>query len=154
MLAAMPEIVEIEPETALVMSGEVPFAELVDFFTAAFTATAEAAVDAGVELAGPPVGYYPTTPTDIVTIEAGFPVSGPVESTEEVHPLVLPAGRAVVAMHVGPYDTLGETYEAVMAWMREHGLQPVGPMWECYVTDPGENPDPATWETKIVWPIT
>jgi hypothetical protein len=29
-----------------------------------------------------------------------------------------------------------------------------GPPWETYLTDPGEHPDPETWETEIVQPIT
>jgi len=26
-------------------------------------------------------------------------------------------------------------------------------MWEYYLTDPEQQPDPATWQTKVVWPI-
>jgi len=28
-----------------------------------------------------------------------------------------------------------------------------GPPWEIYLTDPGERPDPQTWETQIILPL-
>ena len=32
------------------------------------------------------------------------------------------------------------------------GSRPGPLMWESYLTDPGDEPDPATWRTLIVWP--
>jgi AraC family transcriptional regulator len=26
-------------------------------------------------------------------------------------------------------------------------------MWEYYLTDPGVEPDPAKWQTLVVWPV-
>jgi AraC family transcriptional regulator len=37
--------------------------------------------------------------------------------------------------------------------MRDQGLSAAGAPWETYLTDPGERPDPATWETEIVQPV-
>ena len=148
-----PEIIELEEQQAVAVRGDLPVAELPEFFGAAFGAAAAAAEEAGVAIVGPPFGYYPEMPTDTVAVEAGFPVSAPVAPTAEAHPLVLPGGRAVVAVHVGPYDTLEATYGALMTWMAEQGLMPAGPMWESYVSDPEANPDPSTWQTQIVWPI-
>ena len=33
------------------------------------------------------------------------------------------------------------------------GVQPLGPMWEIYWSDPEAEPDPATWRTEILVPI-
>ncbi len=148
-----PEIIELEKQDAIAVRGELQVAELPEFFGKAFHAALAAAEQAGVEITGPPFGYYPVMPTDVVTLEAGFPVAGPVNASGEVHPLVLPAGRAVVAMHVGTYDTLVKTYEALQTWMEEQGLQPAGAMWEMYLSDPSVELDPTTWRTRIVWPI-
>ncbi len=65
----------------------------------------------------------------------------------------LPAGRAFEAMHVGPYETLPETYGAIMAKMQAEGLTPGDAMWEYYLSDPAAEPDPAVWKTLIIWPV-
>lgn len=62
--------------------------------------------------------------------------------------------REDVAIHRGPYDGLPATFQAVEAWVREEGRSPGGPPMEIYLTDPGEHPDPATWETQVVLPVT
>ncbi len=49
------------------------------------------------------------------------------------------------ALHIGPYDTLSQTYGELMQWARDQGLRPGSDMWEQYLTDPGVDPDPATW---------
>jgi len=67
---------------------------------------------------------------------------------------VLPAGRAAEAMHVGPYDTLSQTYDEVMRWVQEHGMHPGTDMWEYYLSDPSTEPDPASWRTRVLWSMT
>ena len=62
-----------------------------------------------------------------------------------------PGGRAVVAVHVGPYDTIEDTYAVVMSWMRQHSLEAREDMWEEYLTPP--TGDPSTWRTRIVMPV-
>lgn len=128
-------------------------AELTEFFGRAFTEAARAAAAAGVEIVGPPFGFYPEMPTDVVVVEAGFPVSARPASDGEAHALLLPGGRAVHAIHVGPYDTMEQTYEAVQSWMTAEGLQPAVGMWESYLSDPEAEPDPAAWRTGIIWPL-
>jgi effector-binding domain-containing protein len=80
-------------------------------------------------------------------------VASPIEPSGEVEPFVLPAGRVVTGTHIGPYETLGQTYEQLMAWMRAEGLTLAEGMWESYLSDPSVEPDPNTWRTLIVWPL-
>jgi effector-binding domain-containing protein len=56
-------------------------------------------------------------------------------------------------MHVGPYDTLHETYSAMQAWIVSQERRPSSFMWEVYLTDPEQEPDPARWQTEIYWPV-
>jgi effector-binding domain-containing protein len=65
---------------------------------------------------------------------------------------MLPGGDAFEAIHTGPYDTLGETYGAIQQQMQAEGLTPSDSMWEYYLSDPEQEPDPAKWQTKVVWP--
>lgn len=147
------EIVELEPQYVLAVRGEVPVSELSEFFAAAFRKVFSVAEENRIAIVGPPFGYYPEMPTDVVIVEAGFPVGAPAGYSGEVHDLLLPGGRALVVVHVGPFDTMVDTYSRIQAWMDTENLEPELGMWESYLSDPQENPDPATWETKIVWPV-
>ncbi len=154
MTALSAEVVELDPQQAIAVRGDVAIADMPAFFQRAFVAAAAAAAASGVEITGPPFGFYPEMPTEIVAVEAGFPVSAPIETVGDVHPLMLPGGRAVRALHVGPYETMATTYIGLQAWMAEQGFHPADGMWESYLSDPRIEPDPATWRTEIVWPIT
>lgn len=148
-----PEIIELEPQEAIAVRGDVDIGALPGFFERAFHEAAEAANASGVEIVGPPFGFYPEMPTETVAIEVGFPVSAPAKTHGNAHPFVLPGGRVVQALHVGPYDTMEKTYRDLQSWMAEHGLHPAVGMWECYLSDPQLERDPATWRTRIVWPL-
>lgn len=153
MAELVPEIVLLEPQDAIVVRGDVTIADLPGFFERAFHEAAEAAGARGVEIVGPPFGFYPEMPTETVAVEAGFPVSAPVEAYGHAHHIVLPGGRALQAMHVGPFDTMEKSYDQLQSWMAEHDLQPAAAMWECYLSDPQVERNPANWQTRIVWPI-
>lgn len=153
MAEMVPEIVELEPQEAIAVRGDVKIADLAGFFERAFREAADAAGASGVEIVGPPFGFYPEMPTETVVVEAGFPVSAAVHINGDAHRIVLPGGRAVQAVHVGPYDTMEESYDQLQSWMAEHGLHPAVGMWECYLSDPQVERDPANWQTRIVWPI-
>ncbi|MBE1491086.1 MerR family transcriptional regulator [Plantactinospora soyae] len=86
-----------------------------------------------------------------VGVESAEPTSadGTVGGTEIVY---LPSGPAAAAVHVGPYEHLALTYQAVFAWIHERGLRPCGSVLEAYLTDPGTS-DPAQLVTRIVVPV-
>ena len=107
----------------------------------------------GVTVAGAPYGRFRGMPSDPIDVEAGIPVTEPTESSGDIVAGVLPATEAVEAIHVGPYDTLPETYGEIIQWLTEHNLVPAYESWEMYLTDPMQEPDPSKWQTRIVWPI-
>ncbi len=88
-----------------------------------------------------------------VTFEAGVLVDGPVEMGDgRVEPVVLPGGEMAVACHVGPYERLAETYEAMQRWLTEVGRTAGGAMWEVYIDDPDTTPM-AELRTEVVIPL-
>lgn len=131
----------------------VPMDQLTEFFGRAFQQTAALLEAQGVALAGPPFGKYYGMPTDVVDVEAGFPVTSPIEAAGAVISGSLPGGRVVEAIHVGPYDTMESTYGEVQEYLAQSGLTPGAVMWESYLSDPDAEPDPATWRTQICWPV-
>ena len=75
-----------------------------------------------------------------VEVVRSFATSGGVYLTET------PAGKVAAALHVGPYDRIGKTHEAIHAWAATSHQSFAGKSWEIYGdwTD-----DPAKLETRI-----
>ena len=146
-------IVELEQQAVAVVADEVPMTAIADFVGEAFSSVMAVAARQGVTVTGPPFTRYRGAPTTTVEVEAGFPTSSFVRAEDDVRPGVLPACRAVEAMHVGPYDTLARTYDEAMGWAGEQGLHSGADMWEEYLTDPSSEPDPATWRTRVLIPV-
>ena len=147
-------LVELDARDTAVVRATVPLSELPAFFAQAYPAVLTVLATQGVEPTGPPFAWYAGPPTGEVVLEAGFAVPHRIEPSGEVVASTLPAGRVVRTVHVGPYGTMSATYDRMRAWILEHRLIPTMPMWEVYLTDPGADPDPATWRTEICWPVT
>ena len=53
----------------------------------------------------------------------------------------------------GPYEGLPEAWGEFMDWIEKSGLSTAPDLYECYLTNPEENPDPATWRTELNRPL-
>ena len=106
----------------------------------------------GAGPAGPPFARYHPLGDDRFRVEAGFPVSAPIEAAGEVTAATLPGGPAAFTVHIGPYEDMKPAYDALDAWIRDHGGEPRGDPWEVYFSDPVAEPDPSTWRTEIYAP--
>lgn len=138
------------PRATAVVRAMVPMRELPAFLSHAFAAVADALARQSVHVTGPPLALYRSVPGDDVDVEAGFPVAVEVTPEGEVRPSSLPGGDAVETVHIGPYETLGDTYRDMAGWMERHGRRPAELTWESYLTGPD---DPNGPETLVVWPI-
>ena len=140
---------------ALVMRRRVPRDEIAAALAECLPAVFGYAQRHGLAITGPPFARYPEVGMGSLVIEGGVTVAAPPSTalSEGIEALTIPAGRAVVAVHRGPYDTLTESYQEIERWMRDRQMSAAGAPWETYLTDPGERPDPATWETEIVQPV-
>jgi effector-binding domain-containing protein len=139
----------------LVLIGKVEVGEVPAFLERAFHAVATHAPAAGVEITGAPFARYrlldPQVPT--FEVEAGFPVSGAPTASDDVRVSSLPAGPAAVAWHIGRYEAMTATYDALHAFLEGQHAEPLGAAWEVYHSDPSEEPNPATWRTEVVQPF-
>lgn len=116
----------------------------------------------GIAPAGPPfIRYHVINMATKLDIELGVPVASRVSGSGEVRPGELPAGRYGSLVYTGPYagDGLMRANAALLDWGAQQGLRwdrfddPNGDgfavRYETYFTDPGEEPDPAKWETEV-----
>jgi effector-binding domain-containing protein len=91
---------------------------------------------------------------DTVDLEAGSMVASPIVADGDVTPGHLPAGPAAISVHVGPYETLGQTYDALQRWLSASGSHAAaGGPWELYITDPSAEPDSSKWLTEVIFPL-
>ncbi|MGT2463987.1 GyrI-like domain-containing protein [Sinomonas atrocyanea] len=147
-------VTDLPEQPTAVVRATVKMDELRGFFDGVFGTVVAAVQAQGGRVAGPPFAMYHGMPGETIDLEAGFPVAGPFTGADEVAASSLPGGRTVRALHVGPYESLSETYQEVTEWMREKGLTPAASMWEVYMSDPNAEPDPATWRTELFWPAS
>lgn len=109
---------------------------------------------AGVSPAGPPFSRYHGTDKDgKLDLEAGMPVAKKVEGKGRVQASELPGGKAAMTWHIGPFETLEESYAALGRWIEANRLTSAGAYWEVYWTDPGIEPDASKWRTQVLWPV-
>lgn len=110
---------------------------------------------AGAAIAGPPYLVMTELADDDTPgeIEVGFPVTAPFGGDGDVTGVELPGGLVATTVHRGPYDEEGPAYQAVEAWVQEHGHVHAGPPREVYLNSPGDVSDPSQYVTEIQFPI-
>lgn len=112
---------------------------------------------------GPPMTvYYDMAPDGRTRFAVAIPVVDPrraVPRSGPVQCITRPAMRARQFLHVGPYEHLGVTYDAITEYMVAHGdmASPADwarylPMWEEYLDDPAVVPR-SELRTRIVLPL-
>ena len=147
-----PSIVTLDPADVAVVREVVAMDALPAFYDRAYHEVMNAVQEQGATVIGPPVGMYFGMPTDTVDVAAGFPTATPLQSAGAVSAQRLPGGRAVQVLHIGSYESMQQTYGALMRWVQEQGLA-LGPlMWETYLTEPDDE-DQGSMQTLITWPL-
>ena len=65
----------------------------------------------------------------------------------------VPAGAVAVLVHAGGYDTIGDTYRTLGAWVARHARHAGDRVRERYVVGPADAASPEAYRTEIAWPI-
>jgi effector-binding domain-containing protein len=66
---------------------------------------------------------------------------------------VVPGCKALVAKHVGPYDTIYMAYQAISKYAEQNGLTRTGPNREVFEKGPSQEENPANFVTCVVVPF-
>lgn len=120
----------------------------------AFPRLYQTVTEAGAVPAGPPLTRYFSFGGPTIEFECAIPLQAPFAGAGDIEAGTIGGGEAAVAIHMGPYDTIHETWAALTSWLGRQGREPSGPGWEYYLTDPGEEPDPAKWVTEVYLPVS
>jgi effector-binding domain-containing protein len=85
-------------------------------------------------------------------VEICAPISHPIDPPLGWKLTELPAGTFASTLHVGPYDSIGQVYDDLDAWFRDHGYAKAGPPREVYLSEPSTAPE--LIRTVVEFPVT
>lgn len=142
------ELRHLEPQHTAVVRARCAWGNIAETLGSIFGEIMSRITATGAQMTGGAFGRYDPGMSD-VGIEAGFTIAAPIVPAGRVEASELPGGEAAVTLHVGDYAGVAAAYEAVEAWMLEHGREAAGPAWELYLTPPEEQPP----RTEVVFPL-
>ena len=90
--------------------------------------------------------HHPTKGEPAMLVDFGVEVTRSFAPSGDVFATETPGGKVARALHVGSYQSVGETHSAIHHWVKENHLAMAGKSWEIY-GDPTD--DPAKLETQI-----
>ena len=147
------EVEKLAPQKALVIRARVRQEELSGELARILPEVFQFALSEQAGVAGMPFARYIVDGPEDLEIEAGVPVALAVKGNGRIVPIELTGGPTAITTHYGPYSGLPGAREAVRAWLRVKGKSAADPLWEEYISDPADEPDPAKWETRLCQPI-
>lgn len=107
----------------------------------------------GITPVGPIFAHHSRGPTDTFDFKLSIATDRPVTASGRVQPGELSARRAARTVYHGPYEGLPEAWGEFMDWIETNGHTTATDLWECYVTHPDSEPDPAKWRTELNRPL-
>jgi effector-binding domain-containing protein len=119
----------------------------------------DAAISASGAIRTGPHGalYQPEIAEDgIESVEAFVPVASPPPlpaGTGDVSIGEVPAARVAVLVHAGGYDSIGDTYRTLGAWVARHADHAEERIRESYLIGSADTEDPSAYRTELSWPI-
>lgn len=144
------QITELSPAPFAFVSRTCAASDVSRTVSESFAALSAAFATAGATPQGAPMAHFSPAENDRVHVELGFPVDEHVTGPLHIAGLGIAetyAGRAMCAIHPGDYASLRETYDKMIAAIRDRGLKPSADMWERY-GGAGE-----AIEVEIIWPV-
>ncbi len=148
-----PEVVELPTRAAAVIRMTIERQRIAEAFPPAIQEVMSGLGAQGVQPAGPLFARYLRMGSGEVDVEIGVPLERPIEPEGRITNGSLPGGRALRAVHQGPYEELSSSWDQFGRWVAENGHEPDEGLWESYVTGPESSSDPAEWRTELVLPL-
>jgi effector-binding domain-containing protein len=76
--------------------------------------------------------HHPASRELPMDVDFGVEVTRPFEAAGEVHPVETPSGLVASALHIGSYEQLRATHDAIHAWAKANDQTFAGKSWEIY----------------------
>jgi len=138
------EIKQVEPIDILFIQSRVSEdpTDIAEVLATAYREITAFINENGIEIAAQPMAITHGANENGYAFDAAIPVvRKDVVLTGNLQLGSTPSGRAIRAVHRGPYDRMVPTYEKLAAYIGAHGLSEGPVSWEQYISDPGETPN-------------
>lgn len=150
-----PVVVQLTPTPFACIRRKATLADMPTVMAEGFAALSQLFDKAHARMAGAPLAHYLDYDATSATFELGFPVDA--EKLEDLRAAGLtigqtPGGDIMTATHIGPYDTIVRTYDAMTMAMKQRGLSGSKDMWERYFSPPDTPPEQI--RTDVLWPVS
>jgi effector-binding domain-containing protein len=109
--------------------------------------------DQGLAPAGPWLTHHHYLKPDVFHFDICVPVTKSIKPQGRVRPGILDARKVARTIHRGPFEQLGQSWGAFMAWVSAQGLPACIDFFECYAKGAEASPDSAQWETELSVPL-
>jgi uncharacterized protein YndB with AHSA1/START domain/effector-binding domain-containing protein len=149
----IPQVVETKSELAAVVHVVTPRDQIKEAMRPAVDEVIAAVMGQGIGPVGPMFSRHFEMKPDVFDFEVGFPVSAPVAPVGRVQSGELPAAKVVRAIYQGPYESLGEAWGEFLELVASAGHVKTTGLWERYLTNPMETPNPEDHQTELNQPI-
>ncbi len=152
------ETLEVDPVTIAYVSGtsSQDSAEIGQAFAAAYGQIGAFMGQHSLTPAGQPLSINKSWDESGYVFDAGIPLaSAPEMEISEDSPVQIGetyGGQVLKVVHQGSYESLPATYDKIEAYLAAHGLEPTGPAWDQWISDPGDTPE-AELITHIYHPL-
>jgi effector-binding domain-containing protein len=107
----------------------------------------------GAEKNGKPYAMYHLMNEQDIDLECGIPTKVLVKGDGDFLAGTFPETKCATVDFYGDYRGLEEGHMAVQQWIEKRGFALVGAPMEIYLTDPGSDPNPENWLTRIYYPV-
>ena len=106
----------------------------------------------GMNVKGKPFSIYHDDDykEDNATVEVCIPIKKEI-SYQNIDTKTIPGGEALSLLHVGPYDTLSDSYKVITDYLKENNIEQKYPTREHYIKGPGMllKGNPNKYQTEI-----
>lgn len=148
-----PQVLEVEAQPAAMIHLVVPRTQIQEVMGPGLTELVTTLRAQGVAPRGPWFNYHRRAPSETFDFDLGVPVAGAVKPSGRVAAGELPKARVARVVYQGGYEGLSDGWREFHAWLKAHGHQPRGDLWEVYVSGPETNAPPSQWRTELNRPL-
>ncbi|MDQ1265527.1 MAG: hypothetical protein QG635_678 [Bacteroidota bacterium] len=149
------EVVDIKPIHIIYIADSMPVSDMngiSESFARCYGELGKFLNDNSINITAPHIavtmGY-----DKMYSYQAAIPVpEGDYKPSGRIKYRIIPGGKFVKAVHIGPYEESMSVYEAITKYIKNNNLQINGKTWEEYINDPS-SVKPEELITNIYFPV-